>query len=441
MPAPQLESTLSDSPPAESTAWWSRGAKFLSRHGILLALTVSYAIAFIDRQVLAILQESIRKELHLSDSQLGLLTGFSFALFYALLGLPLGRLADRWNRRNVIAISMVLWSAMTAITGYAQNFLHLLLARIGVAVGEAGVSPSSSSIISDLYPSRHRATAMAFYTIGTQIGTLLGFSLGGWLNDAVGWRAAFLLAGLPGLALALFLLMFVKEPARATPLQGSASFSDGIRDLVAHRTIRRLAPAIAVSALVAYVPFSWAAPYLIRVHHLSTVEVGIWLALASGIGGIIGSLGSNFIADRLGVRDARWYLWLPAIVASLNAPFLWAAFAVPSGSFARALLLFPFAFGSMYAGATLSVVHRIAAPRFRATSTALFYLITNIFGIGLGTWLIGIASDLLKPRFGSASLKYALLSIVPLAAFITAVLYVFASRTINEDVPGDGMAA
>jgi len=427
-----IESSIGSAPRPVSAI--SKLAVFFRRHGVLLVLTLSYAVAFVDRQILAILQESIKRDLGLSDSQLGLLTGFSFAMFYAVLGVPLGRLADRWNRRNLISISMIVWSAMTALSGYAQNFTLLLVARMGVGIGEAGVSPSSCSIISNSYAPQHRAAALTFYTTGAQMGMLVGFLLGGWLSATVGWRMAFVVVGSPGIAVALLIRLFLKEPVRVIVERRPTPFWEGYRALASSRTLRLLVPAVVLSTLVAYATMSWAAPFLMRVHKATSMEAGFWLALGVGAGGIFGSFGSGMLVDRLAIRDRRWYVWLPALVTAAIVPFIWGALMAPHLLTACLLFLFPFALGSMYAGIGLSVVHQISPPQFRATATALFFLLTNIFGIGIGTWLIGIASDILLPRYGIISLRYALLGIVPAAALMATLFYLLAARTLRDDL-------
>jgi predicted MFS family arabinose efflux permease len=412
----------------------SGGLRFLRRHSLLLLLTATYAIAFVDRQVLAILQESIKRELGLSDSQLGLLTGFSFALFYAILGVPIGRIADRWNRRNLISFSMFFWSAMTALSGYARNFTLLLLTRVGVGVGEAAVTPSSSSIISDTYPPQHRATAMAIYTTGAQIGMLIGFLFGGWLDASVGWRLAFVIAGLPGIVVALLIRLLAKEPVRAVVDTKPLAFWAGARHLAASRTVCLLMLASILSTLVAYSSISWAAPFLIRVYKATSVQAGFWLALSVGLGGILASSGCGLLADFLGRRDQRWYLWLPGIVTAAMVPLLWLALSAESRISACLFFVFPLAFGSMYAGIVISVLHRLSPPQFRATTTALFLLMTNIFGMGPGPWLVGILSDRFSAQYGVLSLQHALLTIVPPLAVLGTVVYFLAARTLRRDL-------
>jgi predicted MFS family arabinose efflux permease len=411
-----------------------RHAGFVKRHGSLIILTAVYSLAFIDRQVLSILQESIKHELGLSDSQLGLLTGFSFALFYSLLGIPLGRLADRWNRRDLVAISIVVWSGFTALTGYASSFTFLLLTRIVVAIGEAGSYPASVSIITAAYPPTRRAAAMTFYTTGTQIGILIGFMIGGWLDAALGWRWAFVIVGAPGVVVGLLFRLVVREPVRATVHGARTPFLEGFRNLAASKTLRLLTPAVGLSSLVAYSSMTWAAPFLMRVHGFTAQRAGVWLALGIGVGGTFGAIGSGFLVDRLALRDRRWFLWLPAILTALIVPFQCGALMAHDGTTACLLYLFPFAFSTVYAGIAISVITQIAPSQFRATATALYLMICNIFGIGLGSWIIGITSDLFAPRFGNLSLQVALLSIVPAAAALAVLLYVLAARTLRQDL-------
>jgi predicted MFS family arabinose efflux permease len=275
---------------------------------------------------------------------------------------------------------------------------------------------------------------LTFYTTGAQMGMLVGFLLGGWLSATVGWRMSFVIAGAPGIAVALLIRFCLKEPVRIAVEVRSTPFWEGYRVLAASKTLRLLVPAIVLSTLVAYATMSWAAPFLMRVHRVTSIEAGFWLALGVGAGGIIGSFGSGLLADRLARRDPRWYVWLPALVTAAIVPFMSTALMAPERLTACLLFLFPFALGSMYAGIALSVVHQISPPQFRATATALFFLMTNIFGIGVGTWIIGIASDLLTPRYGATSLRYALLGIVPAAALIATLFYVLAARTLRSDL-------
>jgi predicted MFS family arabinose efflux permease len=405
---------------------------FFSRHGLLIVLMLTYAVATMDRQILAILQEPIKRELHLSDGALGLLTGFSFVLFYSLFGLLVGRLADRFSRRLVIVLSLIAWSVMTALTGVVQSFLYLLLTRAGVAIGEAGVVPASASIISARYRSGRRAGAMSFLFVAVPLGMLLGFFLGGRLEHAVGWRMTFVLAGVPGVILAIALLLFVREPARSVgnaPIQ----FGEGLRVLARSNTLRGLAIAAPLSGLIAVAMNTWGASYLIRSHGMSIANVGEVLGLAFGVGGAVGSFGTGLLADRLAIKEVRWYLWMLVLINVAIAPLIGASLMVESGTTAVIFLVLPCAFSGAFSGLVVSVLNVISPAQFRGTATALAILIGNI-GTGVGAWLIGALSDLLAPRFGSASVKYALLIIVPAAAILAAIQYARAARTLPEEL-------
>jgi predicted MFS family arabinose efflux permease len=407
---------------------------FLARHGVLILLTLTYATSYMDRQILSILQEPIRRDLHLSDSQLGLLTGFSFALFYAVLGIPIGRLVDGWVRRHILVISMLCWSVLTAATSLAPSFAFMLLARIGVAVGEAGVTPAGVSLIADRYTVNQRASAIALFVgVGGPLGGLIGFVWGGICAPALGWRTTFLLAGLPGLALSLILLAFVREVARPPATHRPMNFRAGVVHLAGYKTLRHLAWALALGMISTHAAWSWMASYMIRHLGMPVAQVGVDLGVLFGVGGAIGNLSIGLISDRLGTRNIRWYLWLPAIISAASVPFICLALAAHTGSGVLFCMILPCTFGAAFGSLTMSVLHMLTPERFRGTATALYILLTMLFGFGIGTWLIGIVSDLLTPQLGAASLKYALLCIVPAAAIVAAIQYVRAASALLSD--------
>ena len=256
------------------------------RNYALGILTLVYTFNFIDRQLLSILQEDIKAELLLTDAQLGLLTGFAFAMFYVTAGVPIARLADRSNRRNIVAASVGLWSFMTAISGFVQNYVQLLLARIGVGIGEAGGSPPSHSIVSDIFPKEQRASALSFYSTGVNLGIMFGFLFGGWLNEFFGWRVAFLVIGVPGIILAGIVFATVPEPIRGLLENKKASdaqvpFSEVVAGLWQRKTFRHMAFACGLNAFAGYGTVNWAASFFIRSHGMTTGELGTWLALST----------------------------------------------------------------------------------------------------------------------------------------------------------------
>ncbi len=402
-------------------------------------LTIVYSFNFIDRQLLAILQESIKADLDLSDSQLGLLTGFAFAVFYVTAGIPIARWADRANRRNIVALSLFIWSFMTALSGYVQNFTHLLFARIGVGVGEAGGSPPSHSIISDIFPPNRRATAIGFYSMGVSIGILFGFLAGGWLNEFFGWRMAFLVVGIPGVALAIILRLTLAEPIRGLhdPLPTSTAaipFSDVVRLLWSRRSFLHMAMGAGLNAFCGYATANWTASFMIRSHQMSTGELGTWLAAIIGIGGAISVFGGGILADRLATRDRRWYAWLPGLAGFLIVPFMVAIYQVGNPYTALTLSIIPGLLFQIYLGNTIASTHALVSPRMRATASALLFLIINIIGLGGGPWVVGMLSDLLAPELGSESLRYAMLYVLPPVMTWSSIHYILAARSLRADM-------
>jgi predicted MFS family arabinose efflux permease len=407
--------------------------RVLRGHRMLGLLTLGYTVSTVDRYVLAILQEPIKKELHLTDSDLGLLTGFAFALFYSLFAIPIGRLADRWSRPKLLALVMVLWSAMTALTATAPSFAWLLTFRIGVAVGEAGVVPASASLITSRYASKHLAAAMSFFFMGPSLGLLIAFLGGSRLAQSIGWRFTFLVAALPGIILAITLLLALREESRANAAE-PMRFLDGLRHLARLKVLRPYGVAVCLSVLVATAPMSWAAPYLIRSHGMSLAEVGFILALAFGAGGAVANFTSGIIVDRLVRRDIRWYLWFPAALMGIIAPMIAGAMIATNGKLAVVLLVVPCMLGVSFAGIALAVLNRITPEHFRGATTAIYILVTNILGIGAGTWLVGIVSDLLASRAHADSLKYAILLIVPMAAVLALIAYLLAAAHLRREL-------
>jgi predicted MFS family arabinose efflux permease len=409
-----------------------------TRRYVLGVLVVVYTFNFIDRQILSILLEPIKADLGLSDSSLGLLTGFAFALFYATLGISLARLADRRNRRDLIAVALTVWSAMTALSGLAQNFWHLLLARIGVGVGEAGCSPAAHAIIADYYPVERRATALGIYALGIPIGILFGFLAGGWINEFFGWRAAFFMVGIPGVLLAVLVRMTVQEPPRGLAEGRSSSgeqpkIRETLSFLWSRPSFRHLSIGGALTAFVGYAYTSWVPSFLVRSHGMSTGEIGTWLGLILGIPGGIGIVLGGYLSDRLGGRDRRWYLWIVAVALAAAVPFSVLVFLADSAPVALALFAIPVLLGNFYQATTFSQTQGLVGLRMRAVAAAILLFILNIVGLGLGPYVVGVLSDLLSVRVGAESLRYALL-LVSFVNLWAAVHYFVAGRHLDADL-------
>ena len=402
-------------------------------------LTIVYSINFIDRQLLSILQESIKADLMLSDAQLGLLTGFAFAVFYTFAGLPIASLADRSNRRNIVAISLTIWSGMTAISGLAQNYWQLLAARVGVGIGEAGGSPPSHSMISDIFPPEKRASAIGFYSTGISIGILFGFLFGGWLNEFFGWRVAFFVVGVPGVLLALVLYLTVPEPIRGLA-ENKASTGDNpsmmtvFKVLLSRRSFLFMALGAAMNAFAGYSTANWVASFMIRTHQMPTGELGTWLALIIGVGGAIGVFGSGVIADKLGKTDKRWYMWVAVCACVISIPLQISTFWVDDPYTALMCMTIPSILANAYLGPTIASVHSMVGLKMRAVSSALLFFILNIIGLGMGPTTVGLVSDLLADQHGVDSLRYAMMYIIPTAMFMSGVFYLVAARYIRDDL-------
>ena len=405
---------------------------------VLGVLTTVYSFNFIDRQLLVILQESIKAEMGLSDTQLGLLSGFSFAIFYVSFGIPLAKLADTWIRRDVIAISLTVWSSMTAVSGFAQNFIHLLLARIGVAIGEAGGSPPAHAMVSDIFNQEQRATALAIYSTGINIGILFGFLLGGWINEFYGWRTAFLVVGLPGIALAIFLKLAVAEPNRGMAEEkvddGSApKLKETLKHLWSRKSFRNLSIACGIHAFVSYGAGNFLPSLFLRLHDIETGELGTWLALSSVAGGV-GTFMGGYLSDKLGKQDPRWYQWVPAITTLIYLPFTLFIYLTDQTYLALMTTFITGMLFNAYLAPNLAITHSLVGLRMRAMSSAILFFILNFIGLGFGPMVIGFVSDMINPTYGIESIRYALLIVIPISTIWAATHYFIAAKHIRSDL-------
>lgn len=406
------------------------------RNYVLVMLTLVYVFNFIDRQLLVILQESIKMELKLSDTQLGLLSGFTFAIFYITLGIPIARLADKRNRKNIVAISLGLWSLMTAFSGMAKNFFQLLLARIGVGVGEAGGSPPAHAIISDYFPPEKRSTALSVYSTGIYLGMLIGFLMGGFLNDHLGWRNAFFTMGIPGVLFSTLVYLTIKEPRKgATDKKhiegtGAPAFKAVLHYLYDTKTFIFLALACGLNVFGIYGLLNWMPSFLSRIHGMQTSEIGVYLGLIFGIGGGLGTFIGGYITDYFGKTDKSWYLKIPALAIMISALTVAATFTFKN-TFGMFLFLGVSTFlQSMYLGPAISVAHSMVPANMRALTSAILFFVLNLIGLGLGPLIIGMISDLLQPSFGIESLRWALYIIIPVSV-CSSILFFYTSKLLR----------
>mgnify|MGYP001258150967 FL=1 len=384
---------------------------------LLWTLMLVYILNFLDRQIVNILAEPIRRELQLSDTQIGLMTGLAFAVFYTFLGIPIARHADHpgTNRVGLIAISLAIWSAMTAACGMAQNFVQLLLARIGVGVGEAGCAPSSHALITDSVEPHRRASAIAFFGLGIPIGGLLGMVVGGTLNDNFGWRVAFLSAAVPGLLLALILPFLIRDPRRTAAPDAAKNgvlermpFMAAMREILGSRAYIHLLIAASFTAFLSYGKSVWVTVLFMRNHGLSASETGFWLGITSGIATMIGTWAGGALAERYGRTNRRHILTAPAIGMVLAAPMLYFAYAATDWKAALALLFVPSLLNYLYYGPCYSTAHSLVSPQARAVSTSIMMFGQNLIGLGLGPLFFGMLSDALKPVAGAESVRWVL---------------------------------
>jgi predicted MFS family arabinose efflux permease len=400
----------------------------------LALLTLISFFNYMDRMVLAVLLEPIRKELHLGDGQLGLLTGFAFAALYATLGIPLARLADRASRVKLLAVCLGLWSLMTAATGGARSFTQLFFARMGVGIGEAGCLPAAHSLIGDYFPPERRALGVSTFQAGALAGVSAGLLIAGILADHLGWRGALFVVGLSGLPLAVIVPTTLGEPLRrghdrALALESAWS---AIAALLRRRALAQLIIAISIGGFGNYGINQWLPSFYVRSFGLSLTKVGLWAGMAAGVGGVLGVICGGLAAVRLSARDARWELWLPAIAYASAAPVYALAFLSRTPELAIGIVMLATFLVASGAGVAMSAIQTFAEPNRRATAIALTLFLSSVLGLGLGPLLVGLLSDVLKPAFGQDSLRYALLASTSVLVWAGAHFY-FASRAANRD--------
>jgi MFS family permease len=405
------------------------------RYYVLALLTIIYALNFLDRTIFNVLIEPIKKEFFLSDTTMGLLAGFGFVLFYSLLGIPIARVADRINRRNIVAAAFAFWSAATALCGMASSVTTLALARIGVGIGESAGTPASQSLIADLFDKNDRPRALGIYAIGTYLGVFMGYFLGGYINQYYGWRMAFFVAGLPGLALAAVLWLTVSEPRRGAmaetfspePLGPTLGF------LASQRTFVVVLIGFCLTTYTNYATAAWIPPFLARVHHLNSAEIGTYAGTFKGLFGMAGTLVGGLVVAQISRRDDRWKLWAPAITSGLAGPVFAVCMLTPDfGTMVAALAATSFLVG-FHLGPIFAIAQTVARPSMRALASAIILLTATCFGQGVGPLAVGMINDALKNDYGADAVRYSLLSAAATTT-LGALLFVWAAATIRNDI-------
>ncbi|HEY2070890.1 MAG TPA: MFS transporter [Rhizomicrobium sp.] len=413
------------------------GVRVPGRGYVLFILTLIYVVNYLDRQILAILMPQIKVEFGLTYAEIGYLVGPAFAVVYAVLGVPLAVIADRANRRNVIAASLAVFSVMTVLSSYARGFWTMALARFGTGVGEAGTGPSINSVIADLYAPNERAAALSFYTAGLNIGLLIAFFGGGWIAEHYGWRVAIVSAGAPGLLLVFLLLFTVKEPKRglveALPDSNPPSFISVVKYLWGQRSFRWMSIGTSFSSFGGYAGIAFIPTFLKVSHHMNPAEIGATLALLTGAGGAVGTYMAGVFADRYGARDVRWNMYVPILATFVAIPFGPVFYLSPNLTVALAAAIIPAAMGAAYVGPAYSMAQGMVPLRMRARAVAILLLILNIIGLGLGPPVVGKVADLLQPYAGPDALRYAMLTTI-LTGLIGAFCYWRATATLKDDL-------
>lgn len=423
-PEPMNSPQTLRSEPANTYAWY-----------VVAILMVVYAMNMADRQIVAILAEEIKAELELSDTSIGIMTGPAIALFYALLGVPMARLADRTHRVRLLAVCLVIWSGMTALGGLAANFMQLLATRLGVSVAEAGATPTSVSLIADYFPPEGRGKPLACFTAGATLGVMLGLLLGGAINEALGWRWAFLLAGLPGIALGLIMLATVREPIRRGDGQSTQQprMVAVFRVLWAKSAYRRITYATCLSAFGVYGMLAWVPVYAVRNFGLGTAQVGQAIGIAAAVGGGPMMILSGVLIDRLARHGMRTPVKMASAMMIGSAAFFSAALA--QDEFVYFVICFAAAYGMLvcYMPLSWTVVLAESPPEVRSQATAILLLCIAIFPSVMAPLAIGALSDVLQPAAGAQALAHALL-LIPLMLIFASMAFMFTAGSLPSEI-------
>ena len=406
---------------------------------VLVMLTVVSMINIMDRLILSILLEDIKAEFTFTDTQLGVLAGLAFALFYALMSIPIARWADISNRKNILAAALIIWSGMTALCGAATGFVSLFLARLGVGIGEAGGSPPSYSIIADYFKPSERARAMGVYVTGSVLGTGGGLIVGGLLGEWLGWRMTFLVLGIPGILLGVILYFTVKEPPRGRYDSGNEDTKQAtdiqrtLKSLASNKVYVRVGLSYAMLTMVGYAMALWLAPIMLRNFEVSLGMVGLYLGGTYILGGIPGPLIGGYLTDYMVKRDARWCAWIPAIFILCSVGTFWFSLSADSlsgflGFFALAYALF-----MIPQGASLSMLQSSLGSGERALGMSFTLLVTTTVGLAIGPLLVGLLSDALTATYGAKALNYSLMATCGTAALIAALFYFWTSTAMPRE--------
>lgn len=426
---------------------------------VLLILLLAYIFNFVDRQIIGILAVPIKAELGLSNTQLGLMGGLAFALFYSGLAIPIAWLADRRNRVKIIAGSVALWSIFTAACGLAQNFWQLFLARMGVGIGEAGGVAPSYALISDLYPREKRGRAFAFFSLGIPIGSALGILFGGWIASQLDWRSAFLIVGLAGLPVALLVRFCIREPERGRFDRAEGTTPDPAVPLMVVAKVLAKKPSFwllsfgaASGSILGYGLIFWLPSFFSLSFDMAQMDpvmnllpawftggadpkllrIAVFYGSIVLVGGIAGTWLGGWLGDRTGPSNPASYARIPAICFAIALPVFALGLFAPTLWLGWLLFTFGQMLGLAWLGPVIAAVQHIVPPAMRATASASFLFINNLIGIGFGTFFFGFMSDRMGPAYGDQALKYSILYGLGFYG-LSALFYFVASRRLAKD--------
>ena len=406
---------------------------------VLTTLTLVYTLNYLDQDLIGLLLQAIKEDLHLSDSQLGFLTGIAFALFYATLGLPIARWADRGNRVTITSIAITLWGITVMSCLFVTNFVQLVLARVAAAVGESGCMPPTYSLVGDYFPRpAERARAMSIYMLATPLAALISFILGGWLNELYGWRIAFFVMGTPALLVGAMVKITIREPrVRATQVEALDQELPRLIEVVAtlwrQRSTRHLILALILVSTLGQGMGAWYAAFMMRSHGMGTAELGVWLGLIFGISGILGIVLGGYLAANWFADNEQGQMRLSAVTIASLVPCFVLFLMLPQKRQALIALTPLVMVFNVFFGPTFALMQRLVVDAMRATTLAVMLLLGNLIGMGVGPQIVGMLSDFLKPQLGSDSLRYAML-IMSLLALWSAYHFWKVGATVKEDL-------
>lgn len=448
MPLSVADAAKTAAGPSGPAAFSTPSENSIYRTWMVALLAAAYALNLLDRQIINIVAEPIKRDLGLTDTQLGAVTGLSFALLYSIVALPIARAADRGNRVRVVGVAILIWSAFTAACGAVTSFIQLLAMRVGVGIGEAGCAPPAQSLIADEFPPDRRAGALAIFSLGAPVGAALGLVAGGLLVSNIGWRWTIVAAGLPGLVIGALVLKTLRDPRvlRKEPLPPPPVLSLVLRRLLTRHSFILVMLGCGLLSFTNYASMAFAASFYLRTHETQLnmlsasmglepiAIIGIGLGLLGGTGGALGAITGGYLGNRFGKGNARWLVFIPAAGSALCAAGYFAMFSIPDALVSLCIFFIAGFFSMMWSGPGTLVMQRLAEPPTRATALAVNLFVNSAVGLGLGPLVIGALSDYFSVTLGEAEGLQRALLLAPIAGLLSAACYLAASIGLQRQI-------